>query len=105
MGDHLDIDVIHDQGVTTLAVQGELDPSTVPELDQAVEAALSKEGLDQVLIDLAGVAFIDSSGLSALLDAHNHGQEQGIQVLVTRPSQQCERLLSATNLAHLLADQ
>jgi anti-anti-sigma factor len=103
MDDHLIIARASAGGVVTLSLSGELDPSTAPTLDDAVGAALASEGVDQVLLDLAAVSFIDSSGLSALLTAHTSGEATGITVAVTNPSAHCQRLLTLSNLTHLLA--
>ena len=91
------------EGTTTLAVSGELDPATAPRLEQAIAVAVAIEGAAKVVVDLSGVAFIDSSGLSALVTGSARGEEAGVRVVVTNPSGQCERLLVATNLTHLLA--
>jgi anti-sigma B factor antagonist len=98
----LSISAASAEGTTTLAVAGELDPGTAPMLDEAIGAAVAADGVTQVVIDLAGVAFIDSSGLSALVTGSARGEEAGVRVVVTNPSSHCERLLVATNLTHLL---
>jgi anti-sigma B factor antagonist len=46
---------------------GDLDLATVPSLTQALEPALHQPG--DLLLDLAEVGFIDSSGLRALIQA------------------------------------
>jgi anti-sigma B factor antagonist len=52
-------------GVIRLA--GELDMSTVPELDQMLEAAVERGGA--VLVDLTELTFMDSSGIHTLIKA------------------------------------
>ena len=46
-------------------VAGELDLATAPSLERALSGAL--EAADDVVLDLASLTFIDSSGLSAIL--------------------------------------
>ncbi len=87
---------------TTLAVAGELDPATTPQLDDAVAATLGVDGVRRVVLDLAEVGFIDSSGLSALLNARNRAQEVDVDLVVANPSPHCRRLLEATKLTDLL---
>ena len=53
---------------TVLSVQGELDMATAPEL-RAELAHLANSKCD-VVVDLSRVTFMDSSGIRALLDAH-----------------------------------
>lgn len=52
---------------TKLAVFGELDMATAPELRSAVDAALSA-GARDVWIDLSATEFMDSAGLHVLLE-------------------------------------
>jgi anti-sigma B factor antagonist len=51
-----------------LAVRGELDLAAAPELEAALEDAI-RESAGAFVLDLTGVGFIDSSGLSVLLRA------------------------------------
>jgi stage II sporulation protein AA (anti-sigma F factor antagonist) len=50
-----------------VSVAGELDLETAPRLRALVEARLSQTGARHLLLDLAGVSFLDSSGLGAIL--------------------------------------
>ena len=53
----------------TLSVRGEIDAATGPSLTEAV-TALTHDGVTRLVIDLDHVTFIDSRGLSALLESH-----------------------------------
>jgi anti-sigma B factor antagonist len=52
----------------TLLLAGELDMATAPELEASV-AGLCAEGAGEVVLDLSGLTFIDSTGLRAILAA------------------------------------
>ena len=54
-------------GVTVLAVRGELDALTAPQLDDAINASLAKEPI-ALVIDLLELSFLASAGMTALLD-------------------------------------
>jgi anti-anti-sigma factor len=58
-------------GHPTLVVYGEVDVLTSPRLHEALEEVIA-EGPSLLLLDLANVTFIDSTGLSALVVAHRH---------------------------------
>ena len=51
-----------------MEVVGELDVATGPELEEAVSEELDA-GRQEVVVDLAGTTFIDSSGLGSLIRA------------------------------------
>lgn len=54
------------RGCTVLEVRGELDMATSPQLRESLER-LVDAGDRQVVVDLAGVGFMDSSALGALV--------------------------------------
>ena len=69
--DDLDFDltVEHDEGgATRLTLRGELDLATAARLEQA----LAQSG-DDVLLDLRGLTFMDSTGVRVLLEAAESG--------------------------------
>jgi anti-sigma B factor antagonist len=57
-----------DARTTIIAVDGEIHASTAPEFSGVLAAAV-EAGRTQLVLDLTGVMFIDSTGLSVLLNA------------------------------------
>jgi anti-sigma B factor antagonist len=49
-----------------LAIRGEVDIASAPELEEALEDAI-RQSEGALLVDLSGVEFLDSSGLQVLL--------------------------------------
>jgi anti-sigma B factor antagonist len=74
-----------------VVVAGELDIATVPELSPHVTAG---DDGDAVILDLAAVTFIDSTGLRLLIEAHAALGER----LRIVPSPACERLFEITGV-------
>ena len=69
--------VVHNLGgATVLAVSGELDLRTSPELEQRLAAAFDS-GAELVILDLRQIEFMDSTGLRVLLGAHQRANESG----------------------------
>jgi anti-sigma B factor antagonist len=62
-----------------LELAGDLDVATAPLVLQAVEALAPRAG-QQVVVDLTGLRFCDSTGISTLLAAHNlaHAADAGL---------------------------
>ena len=60
------VDVIKENGIVVIAVKGEIDVETSPQLRECFDKLLA-EGEHNYVIDMGGVDFIDSSGLAALV--------------------------------------
>jgi anti-sigma B factor antagonist len=85
-----------------LVVHGELDIATAPELARMI-ARLRKLG-HAVMLDLAEVTFIDSTGLSALMDAYFESERNGWDFAVRRPSSAVRRVVELAGVGQVLGE-
>jgi anti-anti-sigma factor len=69
-----------------LTLSGELDLATVPRVEQAVDAMLAK-GVRTLVIDLARVGFVDSSGLRLFIVLDQRASSEGWKLSLTRPKE------------------
>ena len=83
----------------TLVLAGEADLSTVDMIAAWVDGAPGEAG--DVSLDLSGVAYMDSSGLRALLDARTHLADQGRRLTVEAFSAPVARLFEITGVSDL----
>ncbi|MEU2790926.1 STAS domain-containing protein [Streptomyces sp. NPDC007100] len=74
-----------------LTVRGEIDYGTVPVLDEAVEALPS--GLGSVVLEMAGVTFMDAAGLHFLRRLDVYGRQCGVPVCALNWRRQPRRVL------------
>jgi anti-sigma B factor antagonist len=81
-------------GVVVVVAEGELDLVGGPRLI----AALPAEGDGPVVLDLGSVAFMDSSGLRALLEARQACMDAGRAFALARPSPAVLRVLELVDL-------
>jgi anti-sigma B factor antagonist len=81
----------------TVKVHGELDQGTAPELRGALGSALG-ETTGSVLVDLSGCEFIDSTGLSLLVEAKRRLDEEQRAFGVCCPDAEVRRLLELTGI-------
>jgi len=65
-------------GVTCLAVAGEVDMTTGELFERTVTGALYEPGVTRVLLDLAPLRFIDSNGVAVLIKARRAAAGNGI---------------------------
>lgn len=72
----LDVTVDRTNSACTLAVTGEVDVYTSPVLKSYIVSALD-DGCSDLVVDLEGVEFIDSSGLGVLVSGLRRVKEHG----------------------------
>jgi anti-sigma B factor antagonist len=82
-----------------IAITGELDLAATPELSTVVMIAAGSPG-SLVVLDLAGVEFIDSTALGTLLKAGNEIEAAGKQMRIVCAAGPVRRLLEMTNLTN-----
>ncbi|MEV5414289.1 STAS domain-containing protein [Thermopolyspora sp. NPDC052614] len=80
-----------------VAVEGELDLFTAPFLRDEVREAIKQDGPTLVL-DLAALSFMDSSGLSVLIEAWRLATGEGGSVSLACPQPPVARILRTTGL-------
>jgi anti-sigma B factor antagonist len=68
----------HDGSVLTVAVSGDVDMSTSPEVERAIREAVASPAVTTVRVDLRAVDFLDSSGIAALLKGRRSADERGL---------------------------
>lgn len=90
------------RGVLVLTVRGEIDMASSPRLMAELRRADAADA-KLVVIDLADVEFIDSSGLHALLTAREALLRHGLQLSLSRVSSQVLRLLELTGTLGLFS--
>jgi anti-anti-sigma factor len=80
---------------------GELDASSAGLLYQQF-AALTREGVTQVALDLENLAFIDSTGLSVIIAEHKRTTSLGGALVIYSPQEQIRKLFEMTGLIQVL---
>ncbi|WP_242454641.1 STAS domain-containing protein [Bailinhaonella thermotolerans] len=79
---------------------GEIDIFTAPDLRRCLMKLLDRDGSAprEIVVDLAGVTFIDNHGLQALLDADLRARPLSARLLLAAPSDRVSWLLRLTAL-------
>ncbi|MFS8099546.1 STAS domain-containing protein [Lentzea alba] len=88
------------RGWRVLAVAGELDIDTVPLLSARLDADVT--GAHAVL-DLAGLAFMDSTGLALVLEWHRKLADAGGQLRIAATQAPVRRLFELADVAEVLS--
>ena len=93
---------MHNEGrATVVGVTGELDLASSPALEQQLDQFYASDG-EVLVIDLRGLEFMDSTGLSVIVSAHQRLIDAGRRLIITRGPPQVQRLLDLTGVAERL---
>lgn len=84
-----------------LALFGELDVVSAPNLAQVLDEVLEQPHA-RVMLDLNGLRFVDSAGVSVLIRAKQRAGANGRTLVLRRPTEQLERVFSLVGLADWL---
>lgn len=80
----------------TLAVRGEVDLASAPALERELRDA--ETSARRIVVDLAGLEFMDSTGIHALMDAHARAKSNGHKLVLTHLPAQVQRLFNLTGI-------
>jgi anti-sigma B factor antagonist len=84
-----------------LTLFGELDVVSAPELKHTLDEALGQPHA-RVMLDLNGLRFVDSAGVSVLIRAKQRAKANGRTLVLRRPTEQLERVFALVGLADWL---
>src|SRR5437588_6918407 len=98
----LELEVAEQAGRQVLIVRGEVDVTTTPRVRARLVAMLS-DGDPQLVVDLEGVRFLDSSGLGAIVAALKLARSRGGELrLVCEHQRSVRKVLQVTGLDRVL---
>lgn len=90
------------RGVVVVEVVGELDSYTAPTMRSGIRAAISASDTRHLRVDLTGLSYIDSSGISALVRCRAEADGRGIDMVVSHPQPQPLKVLRILGLTEHL---
>ena len=85
-----------------VVLSGELDLSSVPELDRLLSTAIDEAAA--VDVDLGNVTFIDSTIIATLIAAHNTAASAARRMAVVNATGQVRRVLEMTGVLSTMSD-
>jgi anti-sigma B factor antagonist len=95
------VDVRTEGRAAIIAVRGELDLASSPALEEQLEQ-LRLSDTKLLVIDLRELEFMDSTGLSIIVSAHQKLADEGRELSLVRGPPQVQRLLDLTGVAERL---
>ena len=83
----------------TVSIDGRLDTSTAPELDEELKASL--DGVEELVMDFTNMEYISSAGLRVLLSAQKAMNAQG-EMIVTGANDTVMEIFDITGFTDIL---
>ncbi|MGP4081925.1 STAS domain-containing protein [Pseudalkalibacillus sp. R45] len=90
-----------DTHIDELVLVGEVDAYTAPKLKETLLEATQKPD-QQVVVDLSGVQYMDSTGLGVFVGALKSSQQYGSTLTLTGMTDRVERLFEITGLTEVM---
>jgi anti-sigma B factor antagonist len=90
-----------DGDTVIVALRGEVDVLTVDQVRLALSEAIAARPTD-IVVDLAGLSFIDSTGLGALVFGFQRSRDAGIGFRLARPSRNVHQVLVLSGLLEVV---
>jgi anti-sigma B factor antagonist len=102
LGAHLRVHGRLEDGVARFTINGDVDLASGQTIRQAVSEALD-EGAREVVLDLAGVTLLDSSGLNCLLNTARDVDRRGGKLSCEAPhGSECRIVIDLAGVSKLL---
>ncbi len=98
----LQIKKSHQQGIVVLSLEGQLISGSETRALAEQLSRLMQAGESRVLLDLAGVGFIDSAGVGELVAAYSNLRRAGGDLKVCRPQPMVEKVFQLVKLTSRL---
>jgi anti-sigma B factor antagonist len=90
-----------DADVTTLALHGEIDVLNVDQVRVRLVEALSPRPAT-IVVELAGLSFIDSTGLGALIFGFQRARDAGVTFRLAHPTRGVRQILVLSGLLEVV---
>jgi anti-anti-sigma factor len=97
----LEISSVFDGGTVRVCLRGELDLAGSQQMEDSL-AAIDRHDPARVIVDLSGLAFIDSTGLRLLLQADTRARERGYDLVLSPGTPPVQRVFEVTGALDVL---
>jgi anti-anti-sigma factor len=90
-----------DAATATVALRGEVDIQTVDQVRAVLAEALAA-GPQEIVVDLTGLTFIDSTGLGALIFGFQRARDAGVRFRLAHASPAVRQILVLSGLLEVV---
>lgn len=84
--------------ILVITLAGELDEHSASYVREMMDNIMSESNARQIIIDLAQLEFMDSTGIGVLIGRYKKMKSRGVPIFVTNPNKQIDRIFMMTAL-------
>lgn len=95
----LNISKTQNDGVLTIELEGRLDTTSAPDLEEVVKSDL--DGVKELIFEVTKLEYISSAGLRTFLSAQKIMNRQG-NMTVMHPSEEVQEIFDVTGFSDIL---
>ena len=96
------VEIFHTCDNMTAALSGEIDHHSAAEMRMIIDGELGRTMPENLTFDMAGVTFMDSSGIGLILGRARTMQPWGGRVKIIDPSERVTKILKLSGLGSLI---
>jgi stage II sporulation protein AA (anti-sigma F factor antagonist) len=85
-----------------ISLDGELDEFTAEYTRINLDQAMLQTRAAQIVIDLANLRFMDSTGIGVLIGRYKKMKDKNVPIYISNPSSQAERIFKMTGLYSIM---
>ena len=86
----------------TVYLEGDIDHHNARPIRSRIDTKVYIQRPDELILDLSGVSFMDSSGLGLILGRYTKAVEMGILFKIANPTPQIKRILDLAGTERLI---
>jgi len=90
------------KNILYISLDGELDEHTAEYTRINLDNAMSQIKAAQIVIDLANLRFMDSTGIGVLIGRYKKMKDRNVPIFISNPSTQAERIFKMTGLYSIM---
>lgn len=90
------------QDTLYIQLSGELDHHTADYTRQNLDSVLLQTRAAQVVLDLANLKFMDSTGIGVLIGRYKKMKDKNVPIFISGPSRQADRIFKLTGLYSIM---
>lgn len=98
----MDVKITVKQNTLIAAPAGEIDHHSAAAVRKKIDDAIEKNSCTDVLFDMSGVEFMDSSGIGIILGRYNKVSANGGRVYITGESEYMRKILDMAGVFRII---